>query len=149
MLQMRRIAQYGLRQMTRPVYLSSTRFESKSTNNIYEIDFTLGDPEASNKPAEDLKNPFQKEKVVCILCKMKIKPDYKNIKLLSQFVSAFTGRVYGRHITGLCKEKQEMVEKEITKARQAGLMPYYFKNVEFAHDPELFDPDKPLRNHPY
>ncbi|XP_017302316.1 28S ribosomal protein S18c, mitochondrial [Diaphorina citri] len=142
MLQMRRIAQYGLRQMTRPVYLSSTRFESKSTNNIYEIDFTLGDPEASNKPAEDLKNPFQKEKVVCILCKMKIKPDYKNIKLLSQFVSAFTGRVYGRHITEVCLGQIILDHGQIQ-------MPYYFKNVEFAHDPELFDPDKPLRNHPY
>lgn len=46
--------------------------------------------------------------------------DYKNTRLLSQFISRFTGRVYGRHITGLCRHKQDEVEKEIKKAREAG-----------------------------
>uniref|UniRef100_A0A8D8R180 28S ribosomal protein S18c, mitochondrial n=1 Tax=Cacopsylla melanoneura TaxID=428564 RepID=A0A8D8R180_9HEMI len=148
MFPIRRVAQIGLRSLARPICLSSTKLDSKS-NHIHEIDFTLGDPAASNQPTGDLKNPFEKEKVVCILCQMKIRPDYKNTKLLSQFVSSFTGRVYGRHITGLCKEKQEMVEKEIKKARYSGLMPYYFKDIDYCHDPDLFDPDKPLRDHPY
>lgn len=65
-------------------------------------------------------NPFEPEKQKCILCKMNIMPDYKNIKLLSQFVSPFTGRVYGRHITGLCKQKQQQVVMEIIKAQHAG-----------------------------
>lgn len=57
---------------------------------------------------------------MCILCKMNIIPDYKNTRMLSQFISRFTGRIYGRHITGLCRHKQEHVEKEIKKSREAG-----------------------------
>lgn len=67
-----------------------------------------------------MENPFQHSKRQCVLCKHNITPDYKNIKLLSQFVSSHTGRVYGRHITGLCRDQQERVEKEIVKSRAAG-----------------------------
>ncbi|ERE80079.1 28S ribosomal protein S18c [Cricetulus griseus] len=45
-----------------------------------------------------------------ILCEKQV--DYKNVQLLSQFISPFTGCIYGMHITGLCGKKQ----KEITKA---------------------------------
>lgn len=92
-------------------------------------------------------NPFEKEKLQCILCKMNITPDYKNVKLLSQFQSPFTGRIYGRHITGLCANKQKQVEAEIVKAQSAGLMGYYNKEVIFMKDPKLFDPEKSIRPH--
>ncbi|KAF5291179.1 hypothetical protein FQA39_LY14421, partial [Lamprigera yunnana] len=69
-----------------------------------------------------MENPFEKEKLKCVLCKYNITPDYKNIKLLSQFQSPYTGRIYGRHITGLCENKQKQVEMEIVKAQSAGLM---------------------------
>lgn len=65
-------------------------------------------------------NPYEKEKRECILCKLNIVPDYKNTRMLSQFISRFTGRIYGRHITGLCRHKQDHVEKEINKSREAG-----------------------------
>jgi small subunit ribosomal protein S18 len=94
-------------------------------------------------------NPFEKEKIKCILCKHQIVPDYKNVKLLSQFQSAYTGRIYGRHITGLCKKMQEKVEKEIIKAQGCGLMGYYNKSVDFLKDPKLFNPEKPIRPHKY
>ena len=68
----------------------------------------------------NIENPFVKEKTKCILCKYNIEPDYKNIRLLSQFQSRFTGRIYPRNITGLCKTRQEQVENEIMKAQQAG-----------------------------
>ncbi|XP_026809882.1 28S ribosomal protein S18c, mitochondrial [Rhopalosiphum maidis] len=97
----------------------------------------------------NIPNPYEKEKRSCILCKMNIVPDYKNTRMLSQFISRFTGRIYGRHITGLCRHKQEHVEKEIKKSREAGLMPFYFRNPEFSHDPKLFDPDNPFRPHSY
>lgn len=67
-----------------------------------------------------MENPFKNEKRLCILCKHKIVPDYRNIRLLSQFVSRFTGRVYTRHITGLCKMQQERLENEIKKSHKAG-----------------------------
>lgn len=114
-----------------------------------EIDRSVFEARAKDLPEENMENPFVRPKPQCILCKHKITPDYKNIKLLSQFISSQTGRVFGRHITGLCKEQQERVEKEIRKARWSGLMAYYFKHPEFFKDPKLCDPSRPLRPHPY
>uniref|UniRef100_A0A0A9WTH3 28S ribosomal protein S18c, mitochondrial n=1 Tax=Lygus hesperus TaxID=30085 RepID=A0A0A9WTH3_LYGHE len=109
--------------------------------------------ESSGAPTNDMpiemENPFKKEKVECILCKMKIDPDYKNVRLLSQFVSPFTGLMYGRHITGLCRTKHERVAREISKSQNAGMMPYYNKEPEFLEDPKLFNPDRPVRSHEY
>ncbi|XP_013197107.1 small ribosomal subunit protein bS18m [Amyelois transitella] len=99
-----------------------------------------------DEPVE-IENPFKKEEQQCILCKLKITPDYKNYRLLSQFQSPYTGRIYGRHITGLCKAKQELVEAEITKAQNCALMPYYYKDKAFLKDPKLFDPENPIRSH--
>nr|CAD7417907.1 unnamed protein product [Timema cristinae] len=98
-------------------------------------------------PISDMPNPFEREKAQCILCRLKLMPDYKNAKLLSQFVSPYTGRIYGRHITGLCLRQQQMVEEEIIKSQNVGFMAYYLKQVEFLHDPKLFDPERPIRNH--
>ncbi|KAG5893285.1 hypothetical protein JTB14_014298 [Gonioctena quinquepunctata] len=98
-------------------------------------------------PEFDMENPYEKERVECVLCKHNIQVDYKNVRLLSQFQSPYTGRIYGKHITGLCSEQQEKVEKEIVKAQSAGLMAYYLKEPVFLQDPELFDVEKPLRPH--
>lgn len=83
------------------------------------------------------------------MCKHDIEPDYKNVKLLSQFQSPFTGRIYGRHITGLCKKMQRKVEAEIIKAQNIAFMGYYHKDVGFLKDPKLFDPERPIRPHKY
>ncbi len=80
---------------------------------------------------------------------MDIHPDYKNVRLLSQFQSPYTGRIYGRHITGLCKAKQEVVEKEIIKSQSSGFMGTYHKSMDFINDPRLFDPERPIRPHKY
>lgn len=73
-----------------------------------------------------MQNPYLKEKGQCILCKFNIEPDYKNVRLLSQFQSRHTGRIYGRHITGLCKHKQKRLEEEILKAQSAGMYSLYY-----------------------
>uniref|UniRef100_A0A182PUH5 28S ribosomal protein S18c, mitochondrial n=1 Tax=Anopheles epiroticus TaxID=199890 RepID=A0A182PUH5_9DIPT len=103
----------------------------------------------NNSPIVLEENPFAKERVKCVLCKYGINPDYKNVQLLSQFQSPYTGRVYGRNITGLCKSRHEQVEREIIKAQNAGFMPTYHKAVEFLDDPKLFDPEKAVRPHKY
>lgn len=66
-----------------------------------------------------------KERRRCILCKLGIEPDYKNVRLLSQFQSRYTGRIYGKHITGLCGYKQKRLEEEILKAQNAGTCSVY------------------------
>ncbi|KAF4531358.1 hypothetical protein B566_EDAN018101 [Ephemera danica] len=117
----------------------------------------------SQQPQNDLSNPYEKEKPKCILCQLNINPDYKNVRLLSQFVSPYTGRIYGRHITGLCNAKQKVVEEEIKKAQSCGivefnagvaqllggggLMATMLKDVAFLKDPKLYNPEKPIRPH--
>ncbi|CAG9862021.1 unnamed protein product [Phyllotreta striolata] len=98
-------------------------------------------------PNFDMENPFEKEKPQCILCKHKIVVDYKNIRLLSQFQSSYTGQIYGRHITGLCKKQQELLETEIKKAQNSGMMGFYTKEPIFLQDPELYDVERPIRPH--
>lgn len=61
-----------------------------------------------------------KDRRLCVLCERNLTPNYKNTKLLSQFVSMYTGKIYGRHITRLCRKRQEQVENEISKAQNAG-----------------------------
>lgn len=61
----------------------------------------------------------------------------------------YTGRIYGRHITGLCKTKQQEVNNAISRSISSGLMPGYHKAPEFFDDPKLYDPEKPIRPHPY
>ncbi|KAH8278480.1 hypothetical protein KR018_003850, partial [Drosophila ironensis] len=97
----------------------------------------------------DITNPYEKDPQKCILCKHNISPHYKNVKLLSQFQSPYTGRIYGRHLTGLCKRKQEEVEQAILRAQQCLLMPGYHKDLDFLQDPKLFDPERPVRPHKY
>ncbi|KPJ10016.1 28S ribosomal protein S18c, mitochondrial [Papilio machaon] len=117
---------------TRRILLPTTRQSSSITED--------------DSPVE-MENPFKKERRQCILCKHNITPDYKNYRLLSQFQSPYTGRIYGRHITGLCKKKQELVETEIKKAQNCAYMPYFYKDKMFLKDPKLFDPENPVRSH--
>lgn len=97
----------------------------------------------------DIENPFKREDQKCVLCRLDITPNYKNVRLLSQFQSRFTGKIYERHITGLCKNKQQLIESEISKAQRMGLMPDYHKNPDYYDDPKLFDPENPIRPHKY
>ncbi|KAL3193159.1 hypothetical protein MRX96_058647 [Rhipicephalus microplus] len=69
-------------------------------------------------PDFNMENPFKKEPRQCILCKHSVQVDYKNVKLLSQFVSPYTGKIYEKHITGLCQKQQESVRREIMKAKK-------------------------------
>ncbi|KFM79943.1 28S ribosomal protein S18c, mitochondrial, partial [Stegodyphus mimosarum] len=87
----------------------------------------------------DMENPYESDKKVCILCKYKINVDYKNTRLLSQFVSPYTGFLYDRHITGLCKEQQNLIKAAIKRSRDLGYMPYMLKNPKYLRDPKLFD----------
>uniref|UniRef100_A0A0K0EI04 Ribosomal protein S18 n=1 Tax=Strongyloides stercoralis TaxID=6248 RepID=A0A0K0EI04_STRER len=95
------------------------------------------------------KNPYEKEKKKCILCKHNIELDYKNSRLLQQFVSSFSGRVYDKNITGLCDYQHKKLIDMITISRKAGYMPIFVKDPKYLRDPKLFNPLKPIRSHPF
>ncbi|KAA0199374.1 Mitochondrial ribosomal protein S18C [Fasciolopsis buskii] len=100
-------------------------------------------------------DPYKKTKKRCFLCEHNIELDYKNVRLLSQFVSPYTGRIYGRHITGLCIPMQKRISKLITRSRQfgkqflasqcastdiaysTGFMPFENKETVFLKDPRI------------
>uniref|UniRef100_A0A3Q1N6A9 Small ribosomal subunit protein bS18m n=1 Tax=Bos taurus TaxID=9913 RepID=A0A3Q1N6A9_BOVIN len=58
-------------------------------------------------------------------------------RLLSQFISPFTGCIYGRHITGLCGKKQREITKAIKRAQILGFMPVTYKDPAYLKDPKV------------
>lgn len=122
------------------------RLNSTSSSHVTKEQETAVD---IDMPDFSMENPFKKEPRQCILCKHNIQVDYKNVKLLSQFVSPYTGKIYEKHITGLCQKQQESVKREIMKAKKCGMMPHYLKMPKFLKDPKLFDAFKPTRPNPH
>ncbi|XP_020389535.1 28S ribosomal protein S18c, mitochondrial isoform X2 [Rhincodon typus] len=110
----------------RPVYWQ----KGISTQHIPSISNT------SDMPIK-LENPYKEPPRKCILCGVPV--DYKNVQLLSQFISPYTGRIFGRHITGLCGKKQKQISKAIKKAQQMGFMSVTFKDPAFLKDPNICD----------
>ncbi|XP_028829151.1 small ribosomal subunit protein bS18m [Denticeps clupeoides] len=84
-------------------------------------------------------NPYKQPPKGCILCSNNITVDYKNVQLLSQFISPHTGRIYGRHVTGLCGHRQREVSKAIKKAHSMGFMSVTIKDPQFMKDPNICD----------
>ncbi|XP_061886874.1 28S ribosomal protein S18c, mitochondrial [Entelurus aequoreus] len=80
-------------------------------------------------------NPYKAPVIGCVLCKVTV--DFKNTQLLSQFISPHTGRIYGRHITGLCGRKQKQISKAIKKAHSMGFMSVTHKHPQFMRDPNI------------
>ncbi|XP_046543429.1 uncharacterized protein LOC124253660 [Haliotis rubra] len=104
----------------------------------------LSEQVENDMPLHRMPDPFEKNFRKCLLCEKDIDLDWKNVRLLSQFVSPFTGRIYGRHITQLCIPMQKRVAKLIKRARVLGYMAYMNKDPHYLNDPRLFDP---LRRH--
>jgi small subunit ribosomal protein S18 len=90
-------------------------------------------------PVTEMPDPFEKKYHRCFLCRNNIVPDHKNVRLLSQFVSPYTGRIYGRAITGLCIPMQKHVASLIKRARYSGFMAYSMKDPKYLQDPQPYD----------
>lgn len=99
-------------------------------------------PVDEDKPVRLSQDPYKKKMHQCIFCKYDVPLDYKNVQLLSQFVSPHTGVLYSQEVTGLCYFKYRELENTLFKARKLGLMPFFYKETLFVSDPQLFDPFK-------
>ncbi|KAK4325032.1 hypothetical protein Pmani_004343 [Petrolisthes manimaculis] len=134
---------------TSPPPTDATKSEQKVEGwDLAQVENLLQEASLSDMPVA-MKNPYEQDPVQCLLCKYQVPVDYKNVRLLSQFISPFTGRVYGRNITRLCKKQQERLENAIKKSQNAGFMAVMLKSVEFLKDPKLFDPNNPFKPHNY
>ncbi|XP_077478627.1 small ribosomal subunit protein bS18m [Stigmatopora argus] len=96
--------------------------------------FTSAAP-SLNEPLVKIDNPYEEPHKGCVLCDVTV--DFKNVQLLSQFISPHTGRIYGRHITGLCGRKQKDISKAIKKAHAMGFMSVTHKHPELMGDPKI------------
>eukprot|EP00128_Syssomonas_multiformis_P014601 Colp12_sorted_trinity150504_noHs@17446 len=59
----------------------------------------------------------------CPICTNNLKIDYKDVKLLSEFVGP-NGAILPRAVTGVCEANQIKLKKAIKLSRSAGFMPY-------------------------
>ncbi|KAM6261583.1 small ribosomal subunit protein bS18m [Porphyrio hochstetteri] len=101
---------------------------------LWERPHRLQYSDQADQPIQ-MENPYSEPPKRCILCGINV--DYKNVQLLSQFVSPHTGCIYGRHITGLCNKKQKEIAKAIRRAHVFGLMPVMYKHPSFLTDPKI------------
>ena len=58
----------------------------------------------------------------CVFCKKDLDIDYKNLELLSRYVSG-KGRYISRRISGNCAKHQRRLTQEIGKTRFLSLLP--------------------------
>ena len=84
------------------------------------------------KKSKEVKNPRNSRKNItrntrfkkdCAFCKNKLEIDYKNIELLSRYLSA-RGKILSRRISNTCAKHQRKVARDIKRARFLNLMPY-------------------------
>ena len=59
----------------------------------------------------------------CAFCKKDLEIDYKNLELLSRYISS-RGKILSRRISGNCAKHQRKVSREIKRARFLNMLPY-------------------------
>jgi small subunit ribosomal protein S18 len=59
----------------------------------------------------------------CVFCEKKLEIDYKNLDLLSRYVSS-KGKMISRRISGNCAKHQRKISQEVKRARFLNLLPY-------------------------
>nr|XP_045251109.1 28S ribosomal protein S18c, mitochondrial-like isoform X1 [Macaca fascicularis] len=82
-----------------------------------------------------MENSYKEALKKCILCGKHV--DFKNVQLLSQFISPFIGCICGGHKTGLCGKKQKEITKAIKRPQIIGLMPVTYKDAAYLKDPKV------------
>jgi len=128
-------------------------FTPKITPDLKVQDTVLGDGtheslyDDPDAPCFEMEDPYVETPPKCVICENQIDFDYKNVQLLSQFVSQFTGTIYPRKVVGLCTVQYDKVVKSIIYARKMAMMTHKFKNQSFYDDATLMfpQPDKVIR----
>ena len=75
---------------------------------------------------EAVRRPFLKKRKSCPFSSSKDKIDYKDIKILTKFISE-RGKIIPSRISAVSSKKQRELSRAIKRARYIGLMPYVVK----------------------
>ena len=93
--------------------LARTQHPSSQFSKLEEdIQMSVAEESAADLPQE-MADPYAAPPQMCVLCPRRYsaghapQPSYLNPKLLSQFTSPHTGKLYDKHITGLCSKMQD------------------------------------------
>ncbi|KAL1788581.1 28S ribosomal protein S18b, mitochondrial [Sigmodon hispidus] len=85
-------------------------------------------------PQRTRKTCIRNNKVTGNLCPIcqdhKLYADFRNVKLLEQFVCAHTGIIFHAPYTGVCMKQHRKLTQAIQEARECGLLSYYVPQVE-------------------
>lgn len=106
-----------------------TRYGSRPVWADYRRNHKGGIP-----PQRTRKTCIRKNKVAgnpCPICRdHKLHVDFRNVKLLGQFVCAHTGVIFHAPYTGVCMKQHKKLTQAIQKARDHGLLSYHIPEVE-------------------
>jgi small subunit ribosomal protein S18 len=81
-------------------------------------------PTGGDKAIAVGKKPYFRRRKVCRFCVEKIDDiDYKNVRMLSAFISE-RGKITPRRITGVCSPHQRRLSEAIKQARNIALLPF-------------------------
>lgn len=80
-------------------------------------------PTGGDKAVVSRKQYFRRKKIDRLAVEKIDYVDYKNVRLLSQFVSD-RGRIIPRRITGLCAANQRRLKTAVMRARNIALLPF-------------------------
>jgi small subunit ribosomal protein S18 len=83
-------------------------------------------PRPSRGPGgRDAGRKYFRRKKVCKFCVEKIDAiNYKDVRLLGQFVSQESGKIVPRRLTGVCTPHQRRLTTAIKQARNIALLPF-------------------------
>ncbi len=81
-------------------------------------------PTGGDKAVMSNKRQFFRRRKVCKFCVDKIDyVDYKDVRLLSQFISE-RGRIVPRRLSGVCTPCQRRLSEAVKQARNIALLPF-------------------------
>lgn len=81
-------------------------------------------PTGGDKAIATSRKQYFRRRKVCRFCVEKIDDiDYKDVKLLSDFISE-RGKIMPRRITGVCAPHQRQLTEAIKQARNIALLPF-------------------------
>jgi small subunit ribosomal protein S18 len=81
-------------------------------------------PTGGDKAMATARKQYFRRRKVCRFCVEKIDDiDYKDVKLLSDFISE-RGKIMPRRITGVCAPHQRRLTEAIKQARNIALLPF-------------------------
>ncbi|XP_012591801.1 small ribosomal subunit protein mS40 isoform X1 [Microcebus murinus] len=114
-------------------YLESEEYQNRYGSRPVWADYRRNH-KGGIPPQQTRKMCIRRNKVAgnpCPICRdHKLHVDFRNVKLLEQFVCAHTGIIFHAPYTGVCMKQHKKLTQAIQKARDHGLLSYHIPQVE-------------------